>query len=57
MPPTFVIAHLWAQQAHGYTPAADIPARHRAVRRIGAIAAAIRPRARAARRRDLHPVA
>ena len=57
MPPTFVIADLWAQQAHGYRPSADVPASRRAVRRVGALAAAIRPRARTARRAGLHPAA
>ena len=57
MPPTFVIADLVAQQAQGYNPSAEVPVSHRAVRRLGALAAVIVRRPRAARHADLRPVA
>ena len=57
MPPTFVIADLVAQQAQGYNPSAEVPVSHRAVRRLGALAALIVRRPRAARHADLRPVA
>ncbi len=54
MPPTFVIADLWAQQAHHHVPRADQPIGLRAAGTARRVAGIVRrPSRRAAERRHL----
>ncbi len=48
MPPTFVIADLWAQQAHHHVPHHDVPPRQRVAHAFVRVAGAVRRPRRAA---------